>query len=163
MTGALLGIVGSLLSLDVRLAIASILSIVAVTLGGLELGSRRVPVLQCDRETPKNWVYMGSLQWAVRNGLALGFGATSRIGFWLWYVVPIGALLLARPALGAVIYGTYGVFRGMAVWIIILGLDRWSGGDDTALWLIGRAQTARAIAAGYLVLIGMAIAIAVGL
>jgi hypothetical protein len=99
----------------------------------------------------------------VRNGLALGFGATSRIGFCLWYAVPVGALLLARPDLGAAIYGAYGLFRGMAVWVIMFGLDHWIDGDDPALWLIGQAETARVVAASYLVLIGVAVAIAVGL
>lgn len=163
-TGILLGAVGSLLTLYSRIAIASLLAVVAIILGSLELGGRRIAPLQCNRETPQRWVHMGPLRWATVNGLALGCGATSRIGFWLWYAVPIGALLTGRPELAAVIYGTYGTVRGLAVWAVILGLSRWFGsGKNTGLWLVQHFEAARVIAAGQLVLLGAVIAFTVGL
>lgn len=161
-TGAALGAVGGLLSLNLRAAIASVLALIAIVLGGFELSGSQFRLPQCDRETPQRWVHTGPLRWAVRNGLALGFGATSRIGFWLWYAIPLGALLFARPDLGAVIYGTYSLTRGMAVWVIILGVYRLVG-PNYPDWLIGRAKAAHLLAAGQLLLLGVAGAVAVGL
>jgi hypothetical protein len=153
---------GRLLSLNVRVALASLLAVAAIALGVLELSGRHVRLLQCDRETPQRWLNTGPLRWALLNGLALGCGVTSRIGFWLWYAIPAGAVLFARPDLGAALYGTYSMLRGLAVWGIILGLSRWRG-DDTQVWLVGQARTAHVVAAGHLVLLGVAVAIAVGM
>jgi hypothetical protein len=160
-TGAVLGAVGSLLPLDFRLAIGSILAVVAIALGGLEFFGRRVQLPQFDCETPQRWVHRGPLRWATRNGLTLGFGATSRIGFWLWYAVPLGAFLLGDPELGAVIYGTYGLIRGLGAVFILLGMFK--SKVDISDWLIEHHGAARVLAAGHLVLLGVATAIVVGL
>ena len=160
-TGAILGGVGSLLALDFRLAIGSVLAAVAVAVGGLEFIGRRVQLPQFDCETPQRWVHRGPLSWATRNGLILGFGATSRIGFWLWYAIPLGAFLVGDPAFGALSYGTYSLLRALgAVFILLsmLGLK-----IDVSDWLIERYGAARALAAGQLVLLGVATAIVVGL
>jgi hypothetical protein len=159
--GAILGAVGSLLALDFRLALGSVLAAVAVAVGGLEFIGRRVQLPQFDCETPQRWVHRGPLSWATRNGLILGFGATSRIGFWLWYAIPLGAFLVGDPAFGAVSYGTYSLLRALgAVFILLsmLGLK-----IDVSDWLIERYGAARALAAGQLVLLGVATAIVVGL
>jgi hypothetical protein len=159
--GAVLGSVGGLLSLDFRLAVGSILAIAAVVVGGLELFGRRVQLPQFDCETPQRWVHKGPLRWATRNGLTLGFGATSRIGFWLWYVIPLGALLVGHPVLGALIYGTYGLIRGLGAVFILFGMLGLK--IDVSDWLIERYGAARALAAGQLLLLGVASAIVVGL
>ena len=161
LTGAVLGAVGGLLALDLRLAIGSVFAIVAVLVGGLELFGHRVQLPQFDCETPQRWVHKGPLRWATRNGLTLGFGATSRIGFWLWYVIPLGALLVGDPVFGAVLYGTYGLVRALgAVSILLctLGLK-----VDVSDWLITHYGAARALAAGQLLFLGVASAIVVGL
>lgn len=161
-TGALLGAAGGLLPPAVRLAAASLLAVPALALGGLTLAGRGVPPPQCDRETPQRWVQAGATAWAVSNGAALGCGATNRLGFWLWYAIPAGALLAGRPALGVLLYGTYGAVRGTMVWVLLLGLTRWVG-DDYAAWLFRRRAAAQALAAGQLVLLGAAVAVALGL
>lgn len=161
-TGALLGAAGSLLSIQFRVASASLLAVVAIALGAFEFSGYHVRPLECNRETPQRWVHMGPLRWALQNGLALGCGATSRIGFWLWYAIPIGAFLTGAVEIGAAIYGTYGVVRGMAVWVIILGLSRHVT-DDISLWLIGCAEAARTLAAGQLTILGIAVVIMIGL
>ena len=159
--GAVLGAVGSLLPLDFRLAAGSILAVAAIALGGLESLGRRIQPLQFDCETPQRWVRKGPLRWATRNGLTLGFGATSRIGFWLWYAVPLGAFLVGDAGFGAVIYGTYGLVRGLAAVFILLLMLRLK--TDVSDWLIRRYGTARILAAGQLTLLGVAAAIVVGL
>ena len=160
-TGAALGAAGSLLPLDFRLAAGSILAVIAIAVGGLEFFGRRVQPPQFDCETPQRWVHQGPLRWATQNGLTLGFGATSRIGFWVWYVVPLGAFLLGDPRLGAAIYGTYGLVRALGAVFIFLGILRLE--VDVSDWLIERYGTARVLAAGQLVFLGVVLTIVVGL
>jgi hypothetical protein len=160
-SGGILGLIGSLVPLNVRVAAAALLGIVAVVVAVLELNGRSIHPLQCNRETPQSWVHKGPVKWAIQNGLALGCGATSRIGFWLWYVVPIGAFLIASPWVGAAIYGVYSTTRGMAVWAITLGLARRLENWDE--WLLGQKETAHMVAATQLLLLGIAVVIAVGL
>jgi hypothetical protein len=106
-------------------------------------------------------VHKGPLRWATQNGLALGFGATSRIGFWLWYAIPLGAFLVGDPRLGAVVYGTYGLIRGLGAVFILLLMLRLK--VDISDWLIRRYGAARVLAAGQLVLLGVSTSIVVGL
>jgi hypothetical protein len=130
--------------------------------GVLELLGRRTRPPQLDCETPRDWLRKGPLRWAIRNGLALGFGATSRIGFFLWYVVPLGALLSGCPVLGAIIYGTYGLVRGLAAPLILLLAMRLKEADLLD-WLVLHNTPARALAARQLVLLGAATLTVVGL
>jgi hypothetical protein len=160
--GALVGFAGSLVPFEFRVATASMLALVAMILGGIELGGRRIGIPQCDRETPKRWLHRGAFRWAAQNGMVLGIGASTRLGFWLWYAIPAGAFLFASPDLGAVIYGTYGLVRGMAVWSIILCLPRLVSQDGTETWLLARNGSARLLAAGQLVILGVAAALAIG-
>lgn len=96
--GAILGAAGSLIAPAGRVALASTLALAAIVCATSDLMGLRLRVLQCDRETPQPWLSSGALSWAIRNGLALGLGATSRIGFWLWYVVPTSSLLSGDPS-----------------------------------------------------------------
>lgn len=161
--GAILGNVGYWLPQDLRIALASLSALAAIAMGSLELGGRRTWLMQCDKETPQRWLKHGALRWAARNGFTLGCGFTTRIGFWLWYVVPVGSLLLARPGLGALLYGTYAAARAMAVWGIIYGLGRRLPPDiDYARWLLDRNDAARMITAGYLLVLGVAFTIGIG-
>lgn len=105
-------------------------------------------------------MHKGPLRWATRNGLALGFGATSRIGFLLWYVVPLGALLSGSPAFGAAIYGTYGLVRGVAAPLILLSMI-WQRADFSG-WFVQQNKLMQLVAAGQLVLLGVAVAMVVG-
>jgi hypothetical protein len=160
-TGTALGTVGGLLPLDTRLAVGSILAIAAIAVGSLELFGRRMQPLQFDCETPQRWVNRGALRWATRNGLTLGFGATSRIGFWLWYAIPLGAFLVGDPVAGAAVYGTYGLVRALGTAVILLGMTRLE--TDISDRLIEGYGVARVLAAGQLVFLGVATAVVVGL
>ena len=93
----------------------------------------------------------------------LGLGGTSRIGFWLWYVVPISALLVGQASLGALIFGAYGLTRGGMVWPIILGGSRRFEGDTVAQWLLGHREPARVLAATQLIVVGVVAVLVVGL
>lgn len=144
-----------------RLAAGSILAVAAIAVSGLELLGRRIQPPQFDCETPQRWVHKGPLRWATQNGLALGFGATSRIGFWLWYVIPLGAFLVGEAGAGAAIYGTYGLVRALGAPAILLGMMRLK--TDVSDRLIQGYNSARVLAAGQLVFLGVATAIVVGL
>jgi hypothetical protein len=100
-------VVGDLLSLRVRAAVAVVLYLALA--GGATL--RRYPWPQLDRETEQSLLHRGPIVWALANGGQLGLGFTSRIGFWSWYLVPVGAFLIADPAFGAIAWGTYGLVR----------------------------------------------------
>jgi hypothetical protein len=160
-TGAALGFVGGLLPLEIRLAVGSILAIAAIAVGSLELFGHRMQPLQFDCETPQRWVNRGAWRWATRNGLTLGVGATSRIGFWLWYVIPLGAFLIGNPLASGIIYGTYGLVRALGAVVILLGMIRLD--TDISDRLIEGYGTAQIVTAGQLVFLGVATAIVVGL
>jgi hypothetical protein len=124
-------------------------------------GWSRAP-LQCNRETPQQWVSEGPVRWAVWNGVALGNGAFNRIGFWLWYAIPFSAFLSASPWLGAAVYGLYGAARGLSVWPMILLLGPRLG-ENWSLWLLGQQEAARMLTSGLLLVFGIAAVIVVGL
>lgn len=72
------------------------------------------------------------------------------------------------PFLGALIYGTYGVIRGLSAWWLIafgqiLRARRGVKFDDISVWLIRRRPIATVVAAGQLLFLGVTVAIAVGL
>ena len=117
--GALTGLLGSTLGESARLAIATALAIAAIAAGAYELLRRPLVPLQCDRETPQRWMDRGPLGWAARNGASLGFGAFTRLGYLLWYVVPVGCLLLASPATGALVWAAYGFGRAAGAGALI--------------------------------------------
>jgi hypothetical protein len=111
---------------------ATLLGLAAV--GGRELVSRRlVPPPQLDRETAVGWLELGPYRWAVRNGAALGLGATSRLGYWLWYLVPVGAFAAGTPLLGAVVYGAYGLVRSLPALPLYLDMRGGTGRLSRAL------------------------------
>lgn len=162
--GGVLGWSGYFLSFGTRIALASLFSVVAMITGVLEFTGARMRLLQCNVETPQEWVRQGSLPWAFKNGSALGVGAVSRIGFPLWYVVPLGSILLASPRVGAALYGAYGLARALPAcamfWIehhYAINLGPFSDA------LLRENARVRRYVAGYLLALGLAIATAVGL
>lgn len=165
-TGALLGLVGSAVPFNVRLAVATLLATAAALLGASELLGRAPPLPQCSRETPQKWVHAGPLRWAAVNGLALGNGCGSRLGFWSWYAIPAASLLAGSLVLGALIYGAYGLSRGAAVW----GILAWSlvdkgrtTFDQTAIWLLEQYPLARRLSGLQLLVLGLLTFVFVGL
>lgn len=160
--GAALGWLGSLISVDVRTAVATLGGMAAILVGISELTGHRIGLAQCDRETPQKWIHTGALPWALRNGVALGTGVFNRIGFWLWYAIPIGAFLSGSPLLGAVVYGAYSCTRGMAVWPIMYILGPRLG-PDWADWLLRQKDVARLVTALLLLHLGIAALIIIGL
>ena len=160
--GAGLAALGSLIAEDVRVALATTAALVGVPVGMFELVGRRIRPLQCDRETPRRWMSAGAIGWAARNGLALGTGASSRLGFVLWYVVPTAAFLSANVALGAGIFATYGFCRTAAAYVIIRAA-RTRGFEAIADALHRASGLAHMAAAGQLTVLALTTLIVVGM
>jgi hypothetical protein len=66
---------------------------------------------QRDAETPMDWLEREGLTVAVRNGLALGAGFLTRLGFWMWWVLPVLAFESGSVRAGAIVGGAYGAVR----------------------------------------------------
>jgi hypothetical protein len=165
--GAVLGYSGSLVPRDVRLGLGTLLAFAAVACGLVEVAGRRIRPPQWNRETPQRWMYAGPLRAALRNGLTLGLGLTTRIGFVLWYAVPVGAFLTGDPVFGAVIYATYSLTRGITPWIMISWQRLYGQQHGWTFERIGtslprHAVIVKRIAAGQLVFLGIAVLAHVG-
>jgi hypothetical protein len=84
--------------------------------------TRRHP-WQLNRETNQRWLTYGDWRTAALNGLALGLGFTTRIGFWLFYVVLLSAFVVADPLYAALGYAAYAASRvGGSLMLWITGL-----------------------------------------
>jgi hypothetical protein len=156
------GMLGRALSQDVRTATATLLALVALALAFAELAGRRVRLIQFNRETPQRWLHYGPMRWATLNGAALGTGAGSRLGFWLWYVIPLAGLLSADPLLGALVWGAYGLARATAATLMILAARERGGVDAVGLWLVRHNSAARRAAAAELAVLAVAVAVTAG-
>lgn len=162
--GGILGWVGAQASLEVRLAVATLLGLAGALVGAVEVLGRRIKVPQCDVETPQAWVKESSWKWATKNGIALGMGAFSRIGFPLWYVIPMGSLLLASPAAGGAIYGSYGLFRAFPACAMYWIEYRYRFKVEPISTAVVRAHVqVRALTAAYLMLFALSVVLVVGM
>jgi hypothetical protein len=122
-TGAALGFLGSFVPPAIRLTLLSVVVAGLAVVGLTQLISRRViKPWQLDRETSQRWLRRGVTSWSVKNGMALGFGATSRLGYWLWYLVPVGAFVSGEATSAAVIYGLYGLSRTLPAMVLYLDM-----------------------------------------
>lgn len=154
MAGVALGAAGHAIDAEARVVIALVVACVATAGGLIEIAGGKVPLLQCNRETPRRWVARGPAYWAVRNGLSLGCGATTRIGFAIWYLVPAAAFLSASPLVGAMLFGVYGATRTGLVGVLIgVGVRRGSVAEVSdfivaRFWLARRASAAVQAAVG---------------
>lgn len=122
--GGVLGMVGSWIEPEIRAVIAVCLALVALFVALVELAGHRLRIVQIDRETPYGWLSPGPLSWAAKNGAAIGFGAGTRLGFWLWYAIPLGALLAGNPLVGGLGYGLYSLTRTLGAGVIIVMVQR---------------------------------------
>jgi hypothetical protein len=138
LVGALLGVLGSMLSASVRITGASLAALTLAVLATWHIYGTEAPMLERDCETAQRWMELGPVRWAVLNGAALGIGFVSRIGFVSWYAVPVACLAVAEPWVGALVFGTYGAGRGLAVWGWFLairhGVEPMRIADDLWSW-----------------------------
>lgn len=161
LAGASLGALGNVMLREgARTTVAAVLGVVALAIGVLELTGHSPRIPQRDCETPREWLRRRRSLAAARNGFALGTGWSTRIGFWLWFVVPVGALLSRSPLIGLMLYAVYGFTRGMGPWLLqMLGKahGRLSAQrhPDFALWVMGRYRAMSILSAVQLVILGV--------
>lgn len=117
---------------------ATAAGIAALALASIQLMGVRLPLPQRDRETPFRWVQAGPVKWALATGAVLGLGMTTRIGFWPWYFVPLGAFVLGDPRAGALVYAAYAFTRSVSA----LGLAHLATGTRRDVSTIGRTLVA---------------------
>jgi hypothetical protein len=102
-----------------RTAIGLAAGVAMLALGAWEASGRRASLLQVDRATPQRWMRLGPVRWPLLNGAALGCALTSRIGFPLWYVLPISSFLAGTLWLGPLLWASYGVCRTSLTWVLL--------------------------------------------
>ncbi len=122
--GSILGWLGGEVTGDDRVVLTTVVLLAGSLPAALEVLGRKLRPPELDVETPQAWVNHGPLLWAARNGAALGIGILSRIGFWLWYVVPASAFLSGRPWFGTIVYGLYALFRAAPAWAVVWATSR---------------------------------------
>lgn len=105
--GALAGLIGGLAAAPVRV-VTGMLAAFLIAIAALARPSR---MPQFDRETEQGLLGLGPVTWAAVNGSLLGLGFTSRIGYWAWYLIPVGILAVGSPTAGAAIWGAYAFTR----------------------------------------------------
>jgi len=109
LVGAAFGTLGRLISWSPAATVVS--ALVLAALGLSDLLGFRPRLLQRDRETPKSWLDRHHLVWALLNGMSLGSGSTTRLGFVAWYWLPLGCLAAGSAGGGAIVWGVYGGVR----------------------------------------------------
>lgn len=159
MLGFLLGELGSLIAQDFRVGLATVLTIFASALALSELMGNPITIPQFDKETPRRWVQEGASYWAIKNGFSLGLGFTSRIGFWLWYIIPFSTFLIGLPSIGALIYGAYGTARGLIIWVTLSGISN----ANSITWLTTYNQRAKKVLNFGLLLVSIVVFVTIGL
>lgn len=145
--GLVLGLVGDPIPAGLKMALVGGLACIGVGLAGWQLLARSVRVPQKNCETAQLWMNTGALTGAALNGGALGLGFVTRIGYWLWFAVP-SAALIAGPVNGALVFGLYGLVRGVApsaIILLMMARRRCDQKDITRSqeWLIRQAGAAK--------------------
>jgi hypothetical protein len=165
--GAGLGFLGGHFELSTRAAIASLLAPFGILLGALELSKWRVRPFQWDRETDQRWMRFGAWTGAILNGLTLGLGFISRLGYWLWYALPAGAFLSGDVVFSATLFGLYGFVRAIIPVLTSTYLAYSRPSNERSMrpaqrWMIGWLREARLLAACQLICLSVATVVAVG-
>jgi hypothetical protein len=151
MTGAALsGAFAGLLGAAVEPSLRALLALAAVTVSVAGAAFKAVP-WQLDRETDTRWLGYNDWRTAAYNGFALGLGFTTRIGFWLWYVVPLAAFVTADPLLGAAGYVVFALTR-VGLSALLTSMDVYISGGIARARMITDPLAVAALCALYPVL-----------
>ena len=115
-----MALVGSVVPAQPRIGAATIAAWVIAA--GALFSPRRLP--EMNRETKQSLLHQGPLQWAALNGALLGIGFTSRIGYWVWYLIPLTCFIASSPETGAALWGTYAFTRLAIIFVLSIWMRR---------------------------------------
>jgi hypothetical protein len=154
-TGSLLGVSGAMVSQPTRDALLSMAAFALLALGILDLANHPVRLIQFDRGRPHPSANSSPLKWTIKNGSALGTGFSSRIGFWMWFLIPVSSYWTGDFAKGAFVFGVYGLCRSASVWLVAKAFHRRLGKQvGTEVWLVSQVGNASMISSFVAVLVG---------
>lgn len=159
LAGATVGLLGSLLPGEARIALGTGLAMLLVV---VPMVSARLP--QVNRETKQSLLGRGPYVWALSNGALLGLGFTSRIGYWTFYLVPLCCLAVGSPPIGAIIWGAYGLTRMFLASVIACLMHR--APEKMGTWsarLLALGLTARRASRSVTVLAALGLTLWLGL
>jgi hypothetical protein len=163
LVGALLGALGAALSASTRHWLLLGGSLLGAALGGAELLGRRVWLLQRDRETNQSWMRYGAIVNSAANGIAIGVGFSTRIGYWLWYVLPVVAVFYGSWKVGVVLFVVYSSIRaGIAVVLSGVGEKHDQSAHRLQDRLVSLKPLMRTACAGTLVVVSITFALTAG-
>jgi hypothetical protein len=158
LAGLLAGAIGSATPVSLR---AGLGTGAGLALAILPLSTAALP--QRNRETPQALLGGGPLFWSATNGALLGLAVSSRIGFWLWYVIPLGSFISASPITGAAIWGFYGFARLTVLGLIAMRIGRSNdSGNSITSGLIESGARVRAVMTPLAAVTGLATAFWIG-
>ena len=109
LVGGLLATIGALLEAPARIGLAAA---ALIALGAATIRHREP--WQLNRETNPDWLLLEDWRTAAYNASSLGLGLATRIGFWMFFLIPIGAFVSGSALVGAFIYSCYAVTRTVA-------------------------------------------------
>jgi hypothetical protein len=158
--GAVVGTIGAVIPLALRVAAGTALALVLVVVP--VFSPRRLP--QIDRETDQDLLGRGPVLWALVNGFLLGTGLTSRIGYWVFYLLPLGCFVAGSAAWGALIWAAYGFTRLGAV-VLLAGsmVRRPARMLDVSMALLAWRPALRRASAPATAVLALALALGLGL
>jgi hypothetical protein len=141
--GALTGLIGAALPAAARVAVFAVL-----TAALLVAAATRATVWQHDVETPLSWLDDEDWRVVAKNGATLGMGFPTRLGTWLFYLIPLAGMLSGEVAAAALIYLAYGAGRvGLSLATVAQRPRRWLIRRSTAIRTTTRAADPFALGA----------------
>jgi hypothetical protein len=160
LAGAVLGLLGAVIPGGDRAAIGVVLALALVVFPAVR--PKWLP--QLDRETEQGLLSRGPYQWALLNGLLLGLGFTTRIGYWTWYVIPVAGLISGSPLVAAVICASYSLCRMGFITALALRMHQEpTGMGELSLRVLALRPTARRISRPVTAVLAIALTLWIGL
>lgn len=161
LVGAALGWAGGEVAAWTATYVAIALGVAAVIVGAAESAGLFIRIPERNCEVRQSAMGLGALTSSAYYGAVLGIGASSRIGFPLWYAVPSAAFLAGSPGAGAAIYAAYSGVRGVAPWVVIAastlaGREAPRRARSVEMWALRQNVIARRLAGVPLVVLGIA-------
>jgi hypothetical protein len=158
--GGVVGSIGALVPVAFRVAVGTALALVLVVVPLLWL--RWLP--QIDRETDQDLLGRGPVIWALANGFLLGTGVTSRIGYWIFYLLPVGCFVAGSTLWGAVVWATYGFTRLGSVVLLAWSMRRRPTGMlELSTTLLARRPALRRASGPITAVLALALTLGLGL